>query len=128
MSPQDPLEGFRGVRPPSIQRALAANGDVDPETHHRELYSRLIIGMSAERVMVGLAELADAGRVVSALLDECEVSIREQTLIFLEQADPNCEKAREAHFRGRVALEIVNRLNSMVTSGYTAGNHIEEGL
>lgn len=118
MEKKDPLEGFRG-------RAGATNSD--PEKAEAELRRRLGDDESLVDVLI-VSERMEAwinadpvGKYVyKHAQDRLDAAIR---TIFTE-SDPGNERARAAHFDGRVAIAMLKMIDETLQAGVNAAQAI----
>lgn len=117
---QNPLDGFRGIRPPQLQRARAVVKDKP------SVYARYILGVQAEKLMAGLAEVEDVASVMKAVIDRAESDIREAARQLAGLPDVRSEDAVKAHALARTASCTLTYLNDLVRDGNRAAEAIEE--
>jgi hypothetical protein len=58
------------------------------------------------------------------MIADCEITIRNASMILLAETDPGSEVARKAHFDARVAARMVGLLNEYVSRGHAAQDAI----
>ena len=117
----DTLDGFRGVRPPALQRAARAASEAEPSS---VVFGSYILGVATEKFMAGLADQRDVKMVGVAIVEWCESAVRVGMQDLLTESDLTSREAREAHFNARVAGKILNILNGIVATGRAAGNEL----
>lgn len=117
----DRLDGFRGIRPDQLRSAYADRGGEDPR---KNTFDRYTLGVAAEKFMAGIASPEDAKRVGREIVEYCEQTVRDSITTMLSEPDVTSQKAREAHFEGRVAGSILAVLNSIVASGHLAAKEL----
>lgn len=120
---RDGLEGFRGIRPDGLRKALAANAEPTGES---DKYQRLVLGVAAEKLMAGVADAHDVGRVMLAVVAQAEQDAKGAMQALLAMPDPTTPEARDAHFSARVAAQVLTYLNDMIRSGHSAGRELTQ--
>lgn len=120
MSKPDRLEGYRGVIPDHLRKAMqdGAQGDSNPK------YNRMVLGMLASKLMARVATRDEITVVMANVIAECERRARGAMTGLLMEVDPGTAEARKLHMEGRVAGEILRTLNEMIASGIAAGDEI----
>lgn len=89
------------------------------------LFDAMFVGVAAYRIMRGTRVAPDSVcGLLAQMIADCEITIREHSMVMLAETDPASPAAREAHFKARVAASMVGMLNDYVTRGATAQDAI----
>lgn len=94
--------------------------DDAPDSRTEGLHERMLTGIAAQRLMTGIAELDDVGRVMQSVVDRAEREAHEGMTELLGMADPGAEEARLVHFNAKVAAQTLTYLNDLIRSGRRA--------
>lgn len=89
----------------------------DPDIGQESEGEGLIDAFKLGRVMQEFADTNEAG---AYLVAEANTKLQEAINLWLREDDPGSEAARGAHFRARVAIELLTVIESAVTSGRKA--------
>lgn len=124
MAGNDPLDGFRGIRPEEVRAAYqrAAQQD-DPR---QTLARRYLLGIQTEKAMLGIASISEAQAVCASVIDGCEAQAMGAMRELLACDDLSSPEARVAHYRARVAAGMLTLLNDFVTAGNSAAQQLAE--
>lgn len=85
-----------------------------------QLFDTMRLGASAYRVMQGLGSREDAALVVAQLIADCEIAVRDASVLLLAEDDLSTPAAKNQHMRARVAAGILAHLNDYVKRAATA--------
>jgi hypothetical protein len=119
---RDSLEGYRGIRPEGLRKAIVDAED-QPATSK---YQRLVLGVAAEKLMAGVANAEDIAAVMAQVVQQAEAHAKSSLQALLSMPDLSAPEAIAAHFEARVAAQTITYLNDMIRSGLSAGRELTQ--
>lgn len=116
MGKNDPLSPYRGTGMP---RQAPADEDV-ASSRTEGLHQRMLTGIAAQRLMAGVAEVEEVGKVLQAVVARAEREAHEGMADLLGMPDLSSEEARQTHFNAKVAAQTLTYLNDLIRDGTRA--------
>lgn len=90
------------------------------------LWDMLYLGTAAVRLMKGIATAEEVGKVMGAVIAQCEIDVQAGSRALLAMPDPTTAEYRTMHFNTRVSAAILNRINQLVRDSQQAAEAIEQ--
>lgn len=118
MSAHDPLADYRGE-----------NSDADLSAGERLLKQQMHLHAGPIRLYQAseaMQRWLDGTLEGQALQDEVQQTINDAVAVWLKASDPGSEECRKAHFEARVAVGIIQRVDSIIQRGAEAGRAVRE--
>lgn len=91
-----------------------------------QLWAQLYLGDAAVKLMRGVADTHDIGKVLGYVIAQCEQDVQNGARSLLAMEDTGSAEYRKLHFDTRVSAGILNRINQLVRDGQQAAALIEQ--